>query len=245
MSADQSRRQSGFAPLLASHWDLSAVAGSDPARAAALERASTAEALVAELCRLLAQAVRTNTLRLGWEESRRNPTECRAVIQWWIGAEAFDWFMNGRAGYRAMFRKGFLRELCLGLDFNQHIVIALRAMLADALPESVSAIRLNCTFDPIGPITLPKADLLASLVPHLSKVWAAGRFVGDAADAPPRCSFNSGVQLIVDGDRWSAPWADDANATLDLKGAFIGGPEPYQPKDPEQRALTLATTGTA
>jgi hypothetical protein len=61
-------------------------------------------------------------VRFGFDESGRNAIDLRAVVQFPIGAELFDWFFNARTGYRAQFRYGWQK----GLSENAHLVTMLR-----------------------------------------------------------------------------------------------------------------------
>jgi hypothetical protein len=84
---------------------------------------------------------------------------------------------------------------------------------------------------------------LYSLLPYLTKIWFCGRLIEPGV---VRLPIVSGPKLVIDGQDWTALFhVNDEDAWLEIKGAFIGGPRPYQPKRPIGRAKKLQAIGTA
>lgn len=126
-----------------SSWRFDAIACSEPDRASALKEAGPPGALIEALVSALEQAFGIGDVRLGREPAGSQWDDCRAVLQFEVGARVFDWFFNARTGYRAHFR---VRYEC-GLKFNNQIVEALRLRLDASLPLCVHGRELNSEFE--------------------------------------------------------------------------------------------------
>ena len=94
-------------------------------------------------------------------------------------------------------------------------------------------------------MTATVSQLVASLEPNLSKVWFCTALIqpGGVVQLPP--GLTGPRILLDDGISWAAPYRDDADSWLDVKGAFVSSAGLYQPKDPVLRATKLHRTGEA
>jgi hypothetical protein len=223
-------------------WRFDQVVAEDPDRAARLRSAPRWEELVKRIRAALRVSMWESATRIGFDESGCSSTHLRAVVQFHVGEQLFDWFFNGHTGYRAQFRVGSKN----GTAANALIVTALRNELQKCIGETVSARRLTSSFDDIGPMAATSQDVLLSLNPSLSKVWACDRLIGPEG-VTDLCVSRSGPKLLFDEGchAWSSLHADEASAWLDVKGAFICDEGPYQMKDPTLRAQRLQQRGTA
>lgn len=218
-------------------WRFDDIRCADADRASALEGAGTPSELVTALMTALDKALDCNDVRIGRE---RAPKHRRAVIQFGIGAELFDWLFNARTGYRAHFRAHFE----CGLAFNQQIIEALRRRLDTRLPDIVLGRELNSTFEDCGEVQISNNFLMTSLTPGLSKIWPSTKrikpYSGDRYLGIPR-----GKQKIQLGDGlcWPAFDGDKDFAWLDIKGGFPGRPDPDQWIVQVRRAKTLQAKG--
>jgi hypothetical protein len=132
-------------PLLmpaASNWRFDRIKSEDADRASRLEASGSSSALVDTLVCVLSEAVTLSTVRFGSEEAEACPEDCRAVIQFRVTPQVFDWFFNGRSGYRAHFRA---HPYC-GLSFNSNLLESVRLRLDEILSPSISARRLQRSF---------------------------------------------------------------------------------------------------
>lgn len=223
-------------------WRFDQILSAEPHRAAALEMAGPPTALVNAIRTALENALASGDVRWGREQVSSGAVDYRAVVQFPVSAELFDWFFNARTGYRAHFRA---HHEC-GLSFNAQIIETLRLSLDARVPQAVVGRQLTHLFQDCGEVQIAKTFLMSSLTPNLSKVWFCTKLIqrgGGIQDLP------SGVVgpriLLDDDDSWAAPYRDDREAWLDVKGAFLGERGPYQPKDPEARAKTLQAKGEA
>src|SRR5213593_4076876 len=96
-------------------WQFDEIAGTDPVRAARLNSAPSSDDLCIAVVRALGIASSMGKLRIGKESAETNNVHHRIVIQFYIGADLFDWFFNGRTGYRSQFR----RSAEIGIAFNE------------------------------------------------------------------------------------------------------------------------------
>lgn len=149
-----------------SNWRFDAIFASEPHRKV-LWQDGAPQFLLAGVCDALAQALSCKNVRLALDYAERQPNDFRAVVQFRVGAELFDWFFNGRRGYRAHFRAHYE----CGLDFNCQLIDALRNVLDEALPDEIVARKVDYLFRDLGELQIGKTVLTTSLVPRLSKVW--------------------------------------------------------------------------
>ena len=121
-------------PLPEQHtWRFDEIMSIDQARANRLEKAGSPPDLVNAIKHALARALDCDDVRWGQEHAEKQSHDCRAVIQFHVGAELFDWFFNARTGYRAHFRS----ECTFGIDFNASMIDALRVCLQRQAPETI------------------------------------------------------------------------------------------------------------
>jgi hypothetical protein len=90
-------------------------------------------------------------------------------------------------------------------------------------------------------------DVVKSLDPELSKVWVCDTLIGNVGGVQNLIVSRSEPDLVFSSgcEPWRSLCADESNAWLDLKGAFIGDVGLYQLKDPKVRAQDLEIRGTA
>jgi hypothetical protein len=223
-------------------WRFERILESDPERAKALEKAASPSALIDAIVGALEQAIARDDVRWGREQKAGATDDYRAVVQFCVNAQLFDWFFNARTGYRAHFR---LHWKC-GLEFNKQIFEALRRCLDAKIPNSVIGRQLDGDFQDCGQVEIVKPFLMDSLVPGLSKVWFCTKLIGRDGGIQQLLAGVVGPKILLHGgEPWAAPYRVDEEAWLDIKGAFLGKHGPYQPKDPRLRARELQAKGEA
>jgi hypothetical protein len=221
----------------ASNWRFKRIASENAERASCLETAGLPSALIATLVGAMAEGVSSGAARFGTEVVE----DCRAVIQFQVAPQVFDWFFNGRTGYRAHFRA---HPDC-GSKFNSQLHEAVRVRLVNILSLSVPARRLDSDFQDRGETVLTKSFMLSSLVPNLAKIWFCTRLIGFDGVVRDLPLGITGPKLLMDGGaEWIAPFRDPSDTWLEIKGAFLGREGPYQLKNPTDRAHRLHKTGT-
>ncbi|MEJ7667918.1 MAG: hypothetical protein WKH97_04115 [Casimicrobiaceae bacterium] len=224
-------------------WHYETIAVQEPERAARLSAAPD----WTDMILMVSDAFRTSLLngatRFGFDESGRNASHLRTVMQFPVGEQLFDWFFNAQTGYRAQFRRGSE----FGNVQNAALITVLRREFDACNLDEVSARRLSNTFDDLGSMNAEAQDVLTSLDPSLSKVWFCARRIGRHNGVEDRTVFQSTPDLLFWSGypAWRSISADDLNAWLDVKGAFIGDNEVYQLKAPILRAQDLQSRGTA
>lgn len=222
-------------------WGTEEIATNDADRAQALEAAPSPDEIAAAISAAFSSQLNGGNVRFGLEEAEANADHLRAVLQFHVGEVLFDRFFNARTGYRAQFRLSWQA----GLDYNHAIIAALRDHVS-ALPDpQVRVRRLIASFEVLNSMDTTTERLVESLAPCLSKIWFCTlRIDGDRVVTLP--AGVTGPRILLEGGlRWAAPYRDDANAWLVVKGAFVSAEGPYQPKDPVVRAKKLQSTGEA
>jgi hypothetical protein len=223
-------------------WSFAEMDRQEPERAARLRNAPPWSELTQRVCDALRDAILAGHVRYGFDESSRDSGELRAVVQFPIGRELFDYFFNGHTGYRAQFRIG--REN--GTAQNAVLVSKLASELSRFVTGPLSARRLSHEFSDMGPLTAAADELALSLEPHLSKVWLCDKLIGKGDGVQPLFVSRSGPELTFpDSDPWKSLYAEDADGWLDMKGAFVGHAGQYQLKSPNERAANLEKRGSA
>ena len=101
------------------------------------------------------------------EEAGKNPSDLRVTLQFHIGETLSDQFFNAVTGYRGEFRRGWQH----GLRYNGSLIEGVRAIVAEYSKPKFAARRLNSKFEDIGAMEVTREQLVAGLVPDLSKVW--------------------------------------------------------------------------
>lgn len=225
-------------------WDLSEIVDADPERGARLLQAPTASELRGLLSDSLRRALIRGTARLGAEQSSSSSSDLRAVIQFCVGSKLFDWVFNCSNGYRAQYRA----DPDTGRLFNEKIIVEARRLLVELLPPVMAVRVLTSKFSDAGGVSVATRGWAESLDPALSKIWMSGLLIQTDGSQP------TSLPLGIDGTRigvgpshgcWMSVSRNDADAWLDIKGAFVGRDGCYQPKDPVARAQRLHTHGEA
>jgi hypothetical protein len=223
-------------------WSFKELEQQDPSRAAMLECAPSPKAVADAITDKFCAAVITKELRIGLEEASANSNHLRAVLQFPVGATLFDWFLNARTGYRAQFRETWE----LGLKYNGEIIEAIRQSVLRLCARSVEACRLNASFEPLRFTTVNIDAVLQSLHAKLSKIWFCTSLIEKTGTITALPLGLTGSRILLEsGETWAAPYREEADAWLDVKGAFVGDNGPYQPKDPAARAKRLQIAGDA
>jgi hypothetical protein len=134
-----------------------------------------------------------------------------------------------------------------GLKFNDQLIDVLRGILDTDLQDTVMGRELDDRFEDIGEAQIGKPFLIASLVPDLSKVWFCTKRIRPEGGIEflPTGLLGPRILLGDDGSSWAAPYRDEDTSWLDIKGAFLGKTEVYQPKAPLERAKKLQAKGEA
>jgi hypothetical protein len=93
-------------------WGFEDIRANDEARAARLESAGSPDELVVTLTRALSEAFGRSEIRFAIDSRDNRFVERRAILQFRVAPEDYDWFFNARTGYRAQ----FWRCPSLGID---------------------------------------------------------------------------------------------------------------------------------
>jgi hypothetical protein len=223
-------------------WCFHKIAEGNPGRAAQLKQAGSPSALLKALKQALDLALQNKDFRIGHEHAADERGGYRAVVQFHVGDALFDWFFNARTGYRAHFRAHYQ----YGLGFNCEIVEALRKCLDQCLPDVVGVRELNSGFGDCGESELAKSVLSNSLAAGSSKISYCSILIGCGGEPKQLPLGVGGAKILLEnGDEWTAYDRCDADAWLELKGAFLGDDGYYyQVKDPIFRAIELQKHGT-
>jgi hypothetical protein len=248
-------------------WGFDAIRGADAARGDMLEHAGPPEALISALTHALDQAQRNGAIRLVIDSKRESFESFRAMTQFTVHRDLYDWFYNARTGYRA----AFWRDPMIGIEFNHRIVAALAGILAERLSDDVTvrAIQIIETNDTSredrdrGRKLVQRDSFIRSLDPSVAKVWICERLHRneggriDDIGLPVFREARDGPKLIV--PRWAsavisqgddpgfgllAPRPSEEYCWLDFKGGVIAkSGELVQPKPNDLRALQLHNIG--
>jgi hypothetical protein len=128
--------------------------------------------------------------------------------------------------------------------FNNQIIEAVARELDSCLLRNVPAICLGKGFSPEGTQILPRSEYVTSLNQPLAKIWFCARCITGTGTVELNLPGLSGPKIILgDGRRWAAPSQDDA--WLEVKGAFVGDGDPFQPKLVDARSEKLHRDGEA
>ena len=253
-------------------WSFEEIRVCDPERATRLEAAGSSDALVAALAEALEKAVERGDVRYGLDSLDDQFVECRAIIQFKVDPDLYDWFFNARTGYRAR----YWISADAGAAFNTEITEALWGFLTRRLPQLLGVrlirakrIKISAHEDSredydIGDKTVPRGSIVRSLDPSVSKVWIGERLMENKCGRLPDIGFATlreaarGPKLRVPlwrdavnpltrgdpGEGLRAPYPLPEYAWLDLKGAFVGSDGSVkQLKDPKERAVGLNHCG--
>jgi hypothetical protein len=217
-------------------WSFDRIAQENRERADQLMAAPPCDDLFHRCVLALSAAISSGQARFGLEQADENAAHLRAVVQFYIGQPLFDWFFNAATGYRAQFRIGWRN----GLARNCALIQMLRQPLEAIADKEISVWRFTRTFEDRGLEQVTIGRIVQSLDPALSKVWCCDTLIRPERMASALEVFRTGAGLLIDGEERQALTANDANAWLDVKGAFFGdGDRLYQTKDPVVRAHNL------
>ena len=156
-------------------WHYDEIAANEPERATRLMAAPDWATMLEMVALAFRKSLPEGTLRFGFDESGRNADHLRAVLQFPVGEQLYDWFFNSRTGYRAQFRRGSI----FGSEQNRVLIERLRIEFDSFTLRGVSARRLSSRFDDLGPMTSDPRSVITSLDPSLSKVWFCERRIGN------------------------------------------------------------------
>lgn len=221
-------------------WRFDEIAETEPDRAAALEQAPSERGLLSALRQTFDGSLSRGETRFGYERASDPRGGHRIVIQFHVGCQLFDWFFNGRTGYRAAFQ----RSPNNGRRFNAEVIETIRDRAGDGLPEHVPGRQLDEAFRDVGAIRIRRDTVTSSLSPELSKIWFCPLRIGRDGGIEQVALGLGGPRIKVEGaGRWAAPHPEDADAWVAVFGAFLGPNGPYQPKCPQERAKQLHKRG--
>lgn len=224
-------------------WTFAEFDKHDSQRALHLRSAPCWSELITAVRGALGKAIETKNARFGFDESGRDARDLRGVVQFPVGTLLFDWLFNGTTGHRAQFRIGRAN----GLASNARLVSQLAAELERFAATETMIHRFTSEFvykeSALGTI----GQVVATLIPKLSKVWACERLISSTGNAESLFVSRTGPKLLIPAtEPWSSLYAEDGAGWLDVKGAFVPADgQPYQPKAPEIRAAKLEERGTA
>jgi hypothetical protein len=239
-------------------WNFTNLEPLDPDRVSRLTAAGDPSALLTALEGELREAITEGTVRFGVDCNKGNR---RAIFQFPVARDIYDWFFNGRTGYRAQFWAGPV----IGDRHNRRIVQRLRNAL-EGLPEEIIAREIDVEIigaprEEIdkGPVRLRRETVLKSLDPQVAKIWICERLIQTNGSNPhptlaaeiaqrhlPKLEIPRWASAEKDGhigEGVRAPYPEEPSGWLDLKGGFIGSDEVYQLKCPTKRSNDLCERG--
>jgi hypothetical protein len=120
--------------IVEDEWSFKNIGAFDSDRAARLEACPSPEALIPSLADVLAKAIDSRKVRFAVDSKDNAFVERRAIVQFQVSPELYDWFFNARTGYRAQ----FWINPETGAAFNSRIVDALGEVLRLRLPEVIT-----------------------------------------------------------------------------------------------------------
>lgn len=247
----------------ASDWDYSAIQKENGPRVALLENAGSGEDLIELLEMQLATGFEKD-IRYGVDFDGANP---RVTIQFPVDPRIYDWFYNGRTGYRAH----FWASSELGETYNRRLLVGFRSILEKRVAEGgVFGRKIAVRIDGAsreetdeGSFQIAGALIDRSLDLKMSKVWLCERLI--QTDGKQPCDLQPFYlaerylpKLII--PKWTdaiypktgcttseglrAPYSDEQGKSwLDIKGGFVGPRHVYQLKPPHKRAVSLHQCG--
>jgi hypothetical protein len=247
-------------------WSFDAIRLEDPARADRLEHAGSPQLLLRALSQALEKAIERNTWRIAWNVREGAFVEVRAIVQFQVMPQTYDWFFNARTGYRSRFWIG----PTLGCDFNRQVAESLRqVLLLDRLNQNLEARRIVVIYDrasrheiDLGSVSMCRDELVGSMDPEVSKIWisewlySADRQpdpIGFAVLSAAQQSAKLGVPKWADainpstgdkGEGLRAPYPTQDYSWLDLKGGFLNpSGDPSHINAPDKRASNIHERG--
>jgi hypothetical protein len=245
-------------------WSFKDIRNGDAERAARLEAAKSSGHLLKRITAQLKEELRESRVRFAIDSSHDDFADKRAVIQFQVTPDDYDWFFNARTGYRAR----FWESPETGLEFNRELMGSFKEVLGDAIPKILNVRRIQisdvCSREDrdMGTGHISREDFLKSLDIELSKIWICERLYG--GEEVVQCGYavlsaaeRSPQKLVI--PRWAkakneksgqcgeglrAPHPDVEYAWLDIKGGVLCASDGVvQPKDPKKRARHLHDLG--
>jgi hypothetical protein len=134
--------------------------------------------LARTLAESLDQAIDYANFRIAIDSKENKFVERRAVVQFQITPDHYDWFFNARTGYRAQ----YWIDPAVGTAFNMRIVELLAEVLTFRLPPLITARRVEVLTisgsrqeRDTGSIDIARNEIAKSLRPDASKIWLGER----------------------------------------------------------------------
>jgi hypothetical protein len=229
------------AMLSQTEWCFHKIESAEPERAAILKAAGSPNTLIQALRSALAQGFEGDGIRFGHEQNSSQPDDWRSVLQFRVGTCLFDWFFNARTGYRAHFKK----SPETGLRFNEAIVKMIIDTINSRASQTLDVILLDINYQNIGASQILREQFLLSFALKLSKIWLCALLIepGQIKQLPFGATGPK-IRVSPPDDCWLAFYQElDAEAWLQVEGAFCGSTGLYQPMNPLCRAKTLHRRG--
>lgn len=92
-----------MSPITDTNWSFEHIRAVDATRAARLESCGPPIELLANLQAALDQQITKGECRIAVDSRRGEFIELRAIVQFQVSPDLYDWFFNARTGYRAQF----------------------------------------------------------------------------------------------------------------------------------------------
>lgn len=221
-------------------WSFDDIAKLEPRRAELLRYAPAWSQLQAEVLEHFQASLRSDSLAIGLEQFGKNTAHSRVVMQFHVGETLLDRFFNATTGYRAQFRLGWQT----GYASNTQLITALSSAFSRQSSEFVRCRVLSPDFADLGAAEVTRAQILESLEPEMAKIWACAlAFDRSGGVRQQALGITGPALLLTDGTKWPAIFQEDADAILEVKGAYLGESGAYQYKAPSARAKALESSG--
>lgn len=236
-------------------WSFSHIREQCPQRAARLESLPSSDELIIALRQAFEEAFLRKKVRISVDSLELAWKKRRTTLQFQVNPKLYDWFHNGRTGYRAQ----FLISVDAGMNFNSAIVLALRdvamAHLSDEMCARCMELKDGVLSD-VGETKISRNDILRSLAAASSKIWICENLsIPDEGKADPVLmiylrddrSAKLGVPNWMQNNATTgllAPFPPPEHAWLDLKSGFIDSAGGTAEKKPaSERALDIHCAG--
>lgn len=210
------------------------IASVDAERAARLSAAPSFEVIVAEVIQGLRRAIERKQFQCAMDYPPYGGK--RAIFQFQICPQLYDWFFNSRSGIRAQYRVSPDQ----GIRATATIMKAATDVVVASLPVEFPVRHVKVDRD-LGCLVCERAFFRESLSHEDAKVWVGEWIVtgkqGLLTEVP---MYDEPYVLFGDNSSTApAPYGPIELTWLDLKGAVIGG---EQTKDRFERATQIHRT---